>query len=92
MPEQYKSPCERDHDKLTDLIREFHEYRLNAEEAIRKLASSDFIRQDVYNQNHTGLEKRIVALEYWQARLVGSIVVMTFVGGIAGAVLEHVFR
>lgn len=51
----------------------------------RRLSGS--VSQDVYDEKHAALEKRVDILEKWQANLVGRTVGLSLVGGIAIAIV-----
>jgi hypothetical protein len=93
-------PCP-DHDKLLQLLTEFHEFRKSNEDRLEKLnelreqVTSDrgiFLRRDMYEQYHGSHDLRIAAVEQWQARIAGIGIVIVAMVGLIGVALGHLWR
>lgn len=50
-----------------------------------------FLRKDVYDQQHGSLSERVVKVEQFQSKTIGVVTVLVLGSGILGAVVMHVF-
>jgi len=44
------------------------------------LRDSSFVGREVYDQRHSELERRVVALERWQSQIVGALALLASIG------------